>query len=350
MGEWTAWVSDGAGTPGVRTGSMQVVTLGWSQEINAHDQITVTTPAFGGHPDIGALQPGRSLIWVLSDGVPITVGWVTAAQIDVPGETVTWTAVGPMAYFDRRIITTAVTQTAADVLDVARSLITVAQAKPSGSIGLGLDTTTAGVTRDLEILVSDHEKVGEVYARLAEEDGFDWRITPRWVGDTLTATLEHEHPAGGQATGRPITHGTQIDITSADWDGTGLATTIVATGAGSGDTTPTATATIDPGAGLLTEDVVSATDVVDPSVLGQVAARVVARTATAPVRLTGLLRPHPDVSATQPATGEIVDLTADLGPVQIADTRYRVVAKTVAVDQAGTELTTLDLVEAGRFV
>lgn len=349
MADLTVWVTDSQ-DPSVRTGHMIVSTLGWSQEINDHDQITVTSPMYPPVTDPVTVEPGRSLLWVLSDGVPVTVGWVVAGSLDPEGEQVTWSAVGPIHYFDRRLITTAVAATSTDVLDVARGLITVAQTEPDGSIGLLLDTTLAGVTRDLAVAVADYEIVGDVYHRLSEEDGFDWHVQPGWVGDTLAATLVHDYPSGGRETGLSLTHGTQIDVTSADWDGTGLATSVTVTGAGTGDVIPVASSTVDPAPGLLTETVVSATDTVDETVLGQVAARVRARTSTPPVRLTARLRNHIDVSPTNPATGDVIQITGDLGPVQLAQVEYRLVAKQVTVDDTGTQITVIDMAAADRFI
>lgn len=345
---YTVWYSI-TDEPGVRAGVAEVVTAQWHETVNSDTSISVVTPLFSGHPDERGIVPGETVLWILRDGVPVAApGWLLGGRLDLAGETAEWTATGLMSYFDRRQAGE-LSFTSADILAIARALIIEAQAVPVGNIGLLNGVNLSGVTGDLVVPASDREYYGDLFRRLVDEFGFDWRISPSFSGENLAATLDLTYPPGGRTTGLTIENGTHIDLTSAEWDASGLADTVTITGGGSGAVQPAATAvTADRGRRPLTELVESNSDLVDTTALASLAARTVARTHHPILRPAGRFRPHPDVGIGKIATGDIVRLRADIERFQINED-YRVVSQTFSIGTDGTETIDAEFVLAELF-
>ena len=335
MHSYTVWYSI-TDEPGVRAGVAEVVTAQWHETVNSDTSISVVTPLFSGHPDERGIVPGETVLWILRDGVPVAApGWLLGGRLDLAGETAEWTATGLMSYFDRRQAGE-LSFTSADILAIARALIVEAQAVPVGNIGLLNGVNLSGVTGDLVVPASDREYYGDLFRRLVDEFGFDWRISPSFSGENLAATLDLAWPPGGRTTGLTIENGTHIDLTSVEWDASGLADTVTITGGGSGDVQPAATAvTADRGRRPLTDH-------------NRLAARIVARTHHPILRPAGRFRPHPDVGIGKIATGDIVRLRADIDRIQINED-YRVVSQTISIDTDGTETIDAEFVLAELF-
>ncbi|MFF1790743.1 hypothetical protein ACFVX9_30300 [Kitasatospora sp. NPDC058243] len=129
-----------------------------------------------------ALISGRTALWLVRDQTVVWSGiqW-TDVQISVDRGSASAQVQGATAesYFrDHREIVDTLIATGEDQLDIARDLITYAQAKPGGHIGIEVPPTPlSGVLRDRTYVVWDLANVGKRIDELAATaNGFEWRI------------------------------------------------------------------------------------------------------------------------------------------------------------------------------
>jgi hypothetical protein len=121
--------------------------------------------------------PGRTAIYVDRNGDLIWGGVIWGRTYNSSDQTLNLTAREFESYFERRRITTTEVFTNQDQLLIARTLMTNAQAVPSGDIGVIVGTETSGI--NLSRTYYSYELKG-VYSALQDlsrgEDGFDFNI------------------------------------------------------------------------------------------------------------------------------------------------------------------------------
>lgn len=130
----------------------------------------------------GAIVSGRTMLWLERDQ---NIVWSGICWVDTPtrSERGLWSlpiqGAGTESYFRlHRQVTETQVFTGADQLDIARGLITYAQGKAGGNIGVEIDPTLmSGTTRTRTYLSYDLGYVGQLIDQLgATQGGFEWRI------------------------------------------------------------------------------------------------------------------------------------------------------------------------------
>ena len=194
---------------------------------------------------VNAIEPRRTVLWVLLDGVPVWNGilwdWQPSSILD---GTMPWTASTMDSLFAHRVISDDLTFTGMDVFDVFRGLASYAMGKtPNGNVhGITLGSSQAGISVTLTYTGTDMQYVSDAWAALITNYGFEYAFRPGLdLNGNLTTFLDLGYPELGQqfphsalAYSRP---GNLIDYV---WNRTGSssANKIIATGA---DTSSTGT-------------------------------------------------------------------------------------------------------------
>lgn len=340
MPEYTLYAA-AAGDPTTITGSgIPMSTLAWGDRLgDLAPTMSWTVPARLDHPDLGGLTPGESIVWLDRDGQLVMGGWLQAISVSPSDEIATYSCVGLMAYFRRRVRRTAISEASIDVLTLARTLIDDAQSPGSAyDIGITTGSETAGRTRAVEVAVEDHEIVGDLFVRFADEDQWEWRTDHAWIAGVPTATLVLRSDLLGRTTAHRAEHGATVDLTGAEWDATQVATTVTVVGSASGDEQLVATASRTP-PNIITETVISSGGS-DEAALARIADTAAGALQTAPVRVAGVLRPGPDLRIGSFVIGDQCRVVADLGVISV-DAIYRISEYAVRVDESGTEQTSV---------
>jgi hypothetical protein len=129
-----------------------------------------------------AMLPGRTMLW-LQRGMDIAWGgilWTATPTRDERGRwTLPFQGAGVESYFrQHQQLTDTQVSAGVDQLDIARGLISYAQARTGGNIGVEIDyTLTSGVARDRTYLSYDLPWIGQLVDQLAAtQNGFEWRI------------------------------------------------------------------------------------------------------------------------------------------------------------------------------
>lgn len=186
-----------------------------------------------------------------------------------------------LSYFGRRKLTVTKAYTSIDQCAVARDLITWAQTRPAGDIGVEVGSELSGVllTRDPLAWGYEYRNIADLVEELAGTDtGFDFAIEAAYdSGDIPQFTFRCYTPRRG----RPATTSGLVFFKSSsnggnliDWDldesGLDSATTVYGLGAGEGEamiqTVATRTDLLDAGYPL-TEASISQKTITDPSAL-----------------------------------------------------------------------------------
>lgn len=185
---------------------------------------------------ISATVPARTAVYVDRDGVLLWGGIIWTRRYRTSSKTLELAGAEFRSYFDHRQIIATTGFAATDQLTIARSLVSAAQAYTGGDIGITLGAEASGVLRDRTYNGYELKNVGEALTQLSEvENGFDFTVEVAYVNDTPTKTLRLGYPRRGR---RAPESGWLFDypgnITDYEWpeDGTGMATTRRATGAG----------------------------------------------------------------------------------------------------------------------
>lgn len=185
---------------------------------------------------INATIPTRTAVYVDRDGVLLWGGIIWTRRYRSNSKTLELTGAEFRSYFDYRQIITTAPFAGIDQLAIARSLVTAAQAYTGGDIGVTVGAETSGVLRDRTYNGYELKNVGEALTQLCEVDaGFDLAVDVAYVAGVPTKTLALGYPRRGR---RAPDSGWMFEypgnITDYEWpeDGTGMATTRRATGAG----------------------------------------------------------------------------------------------------------------------
>lgn len=271
---------------------------------------------------MGITIPGRTALYVDRDGVLLWGGILWTRGYDSADQALVLGGAEFESYFIDRYITTDAVFAATDQLAIARSLITTAQASPSGNLGVVIGSETSGVLRDRTYEGFELKDVLSALQQLAAVDnGFDFAIDVAYVAGVPTKSLRLNYPRRGQTAART---GWQWEfpgnIQSYTWpeDATTQAVRSWATGGGLGAgqlrASYTTTSSLDAGFPLL-ESKFAYGDVVEPATL-QAHATADAKAMSLPVTIPTLMV-RPDVD---PTIGSYI--TGDEFRLRITDPRF----------------------------
>lgn len=188
-----------------------------------------------------AVDELRRAIYIERDGVLVWGGpvWFTDGKDPLTKEIqgAEW-----WSLFAGRLITSTKTYVAGvdDQLAIARDLVTYAQSKPGGALGITVGAETSGVTRDRTYNYYEDKPVAEAVAQLAAlQNGFDFSIDVAYspAGDFLR-NFHLWYPRRGRIAG-DTGHVWELgrNIVSLSWptDATKAANAAYGIGAGEGD-------------------------------------------------------------------------------------------------------------------
>lgn len=239
----------------------------------SHERILRGAGAFAGfiaHSDpgvlaknpIGATQVAKTRIVISRNGQAVWSGWswLRRRRRSTPG--LDLTGAETWSYLTHREIGNTLVFTQVDQLQIAQDLMAYAQgramshvtsvdgvaragtitvAKPGGDLGIAIGTETSGVLRDVTYEWTQRKPIAQAIEELASLDqGFDYSIDPgpltstSWQDSFVLSYPRRGRPAGQTFLAWSLP-GAIIDY---DWpeDGTGIATTSVALGRGTGAT------------------------------------------------------------------------------------------------------------------
>lgn len=125
---------------------------------------------------LDAVERNRRLILVERDSLPVWLGWVWTTSWSSTDRKLSVGAAEYNSYFKRRFVTEPLSYEGEDVFDIVADLITYAQTKPSGDVGVIIPSASpSGVLTDLVINPTEQRSVEDVIAELSNRaDGFDY--------------------------------------------------------------------------------------------------------------------------------------------------------------------------------
>jgi hypothetical protein len=211
----------------------------------------VAAPAPAGSSWYAVTRPARTAIYALRDGAPWWGGIVWTSRYRRSTGTVELGAADWWSYFDHRkvlpilsspsvtdVAQETVAYSATDQNEIARNLVTLAQSHTGGDIGIVLDTSTSGTTRDRTYEGYDLIDTGQALKNLSQVQGgpdlmFDVLPTLPASGRPVRI-LRIGTPTLGQS-GSPHVFEYGANVLDYDWpsDGTRMATRAYAVGSGS---------------------------------------------------------------------------------------------------------------------
>ena len=339
------------------TGELPLTGFTYTDTLNSPGEISGTIP-LNPYPaiDPGAAAwtmdtfgEGRTALWVARDDVPVWTGVLWGYDPDLAGDRLTFHGEGWHSAIRKFEFVGAYVDT--EQVTIVRDILTVADnAFLDPGLGPGpaiiQPTTATGVLRTIDWGSFNPVACGEGLERLAGlADGFDFMYRPYDGSGTWRIEFDLIHPAAGTDTGLVFELGGNIMDAQIRTNGKNLAMFAATFGNGSGAETLFSQAINgtfeDQGyPPYLTLD--SAPDVADQDYLNQFTNRLLARSA-APVRMIDLtLDPGGAPGIGDYRVGDNVTVIIDRGFVQIDDT-YRIVSKSVQVDNNGMEQVQLSL-------
>jgi hypothetical protein len=309
-----------------------------------------------------ATVPGRSALYVDRDGVLVWGGIIWNRSYNSSSQRLTLTAGEFETYFNRRRIVSNATFYNVDQLTVAKSIFDTAQATTNGNIGVVTPTNTSGVsiTRvfygyEQKTVLSALQDLSKAGNGTGGGTGFDFSIDVAYDASmTPTKTLVFGYPRLGTvysstSTTAPVFEFPAGNVVEYDYpeDGSLVANTIYATGAGSNEGkliySATDTTKLSGGWPLL-EDSASYSDIIDANLISSLAAAQVAAVSYPPTVLKIIAQPSADPVLGSYKVGDDarVRIIDDRFPNGL-DTTYRIVALNVTPGETGPERATLTL-------
>jgi hypothetical protein len=311
---------------------------------------------------MAATIPARSALYVDRDGVLVWGGIIWNRTYNSSNQHLSISAREFESYFERRRITSNVVFYNTDQLAIAQSLINTAQSKTNGNIGVVVPTNTSGVniTRtfygyEQKTVMSAIQDLSKAGSGTAGQTGFDFSIDVSYDAyNNPTKTLVLGYPRIGRAysatsTTVPVFEFPAGNVVEYEYpeDGSAVANTIYATGAGSNegkmiysssDATKLAT-----GWALL-EDSVSYSDIIDATVVQNLAAGQVAAVSYPPtvLKVVVVAGVDPILGSYQIGDDARVRIFDDRFPNGL-DTVYRIVALNVTAGETSAERVTVTL-------
>jgi hypothetical protein len=301
--------------------------------------------------------PARTGIYVDRNGILIWGGVIWGRTYNSSEQTLNIVAREFESYFERRRITTTQAFTNQDQLLIARTLITSAQAVPSGDIGVIVGTETSGVLLSRTYYSYELKGVYNAIQDLSRgEDGFDFNIQVAYdpITNEPTKTLVLGYPRTGtiysptdpEAIVFEFPAGNIVDYEYPE-DGAIAANTVYALGAGSNEgkliESAQDTTLLADGWPLL-EEQANYSDVTDSTYLQQLATGQVLAVAYPPTTIKIVVPAYvtPELGAYQIGDDARLVITDERFPNTL-DAIYRIVGLSVQPGEDGPERVTLTL-------
>ncbi len=290
------------------------------------------------------LEPGRTVIWVLRDGVPMWGGIIWAFEADLEQRVVRFAGKDFFSYYGMRTINNTTTWVAGvdDQFTIVEELIAYAAAQGGGDIGTTVVyESLTGRTRDRTYYYFEHKTIAEAILQLAAvDDGFDFAID---YSGSQSAGLEHQlslaYPRRGRTTN--LTFDTKKNVRLLSWSQDALASAnkVWAMGSGEGDNMVQTSAS-DPSklaSFPLLETVTQHKDVTEQQTIIDHATQDLRRSSSPVESVEVEVRPDDeDGGLGSFIVGDTVRVIAQDGFVDI-DQPMRVMGRTVSVDANGLE-------------
>lgn len=309
-----------------------------------------------------ATVPGRSALYVDRDGVLVWGGIIWNRTYNSTSQRLSLSAGEFETYFNRRRIVSNATFYNTDQLTVAQSLINTAQAATNGNIGVVVPSlvSSENITRvfygyEQKTVLSALQDLAKAGSGTAGATGFDFSIDVAYDASmTPTKTLNLGYPRLGNvysstSTTVPVFEFPAGNVLEYEYpeDGSLVANTIYATGAGSNEGKMIYSATdstkIASGWPLL-EDSASYSDIIDANLIQNLAAGQVAAVSYPPTVLKIIANPSldPILGAYRVGDDARVRILDDRFPNGL-DTTYRITALNVTPGETGPERVTVTL-------
>jgi hypothetical protein len=309
-----------------------------------------------------ATVPGRSALYVDRDGVLVWGGIIWNRSYNSSSQRLTIAAGEFETYFNRRRIVSNASFYNVDQLTVAESLVDTAQVATNGNIGVITPTNISGIpiTRvfygyEQKTVLSALQDLAKAGDGTAGDTGFDFSIDVAYDASmTPTKTLAFGYPRLGNvysatSTTVPVFEFPAGNVLEYEYpeDGSLVANTIFATGAGSNEGkliySAADTTKLTEGWPLL-EDSASYSDIIDATLIQNLAAAQVAAVSYPPTVLKIVANPtlDPVLGSYEVGDDARVRIIDDRFPNGL-DTVYRIVALNVTPGETGPERVTLTL-------
>ncbi len=196
-----------------------------------NSKLKLSDPRVQAIDPIANTEPGRTAIYVERDGVLVWGGIIWTRRYSSLDDTMMVGGNEFWSYFRRRLITDPIIYSGADQLTVAQGLVSWAQSKPGGDIGVLVGAETSGVPVDFTAYSTDLKNVGQEIETLSTADGgFDFAIDVYYDQNRVpTKALRLGYPRLGrnaQQTGITAEHPGNVIKIGWDEDGTNLANSV----------------------------------------------------------------------------------------------------------------------------
>jgi hypothetical protein len=187
----------------------------------------------------GSTTPGKSYVVAFREEQPVFGGVVWRRLYRSASRMVALSGRGLMSHLERFDIADDLSYAATDQLAIARDLLARAGTRYTGARAeIELGTEMSGVLRDRSYARWDRKPHGVAIAELAAViDGFDWALRPEVDEGELVRVFRLWYPRRGrtfEASGISFRTGTQAVLFDVPEDGTKLAASVTAQGAGDG--------------------------------------------------------------------------------------------------------------------
>jgi hypothetical protein len=300
--------------------------------------------------------PGRTAVYVDRDGVIVWGGVLWLRSYNSKDQRLTFSAREFESYFERRRIATNQTYFNTDQLAIARGLVNTAQGVANGNIGVLVGSETSGVNVTRLFYGYEQKTVYQALLDLSRSsNGFDFAIRCSYDSSyNINKNLVLGYPRLGTpysatSTYTPVFEFPAGNVVEYEYpeDGSLVANKIYATGAGSNEGkliyNASDSSKLTTGWPLL-EDSVSYSDIIDATLVQNLATGRVAATSYPPTTIKLVANPSQN-----PVLGSYV--VGDDARVRIRDDRfpdgldtvYRIVALSVTPGETGPERVTVTL-------
>ncbi|MEV6399625.1 hypothetical protein AB0M39_33405 [Streptomyces sp. NPDC051907] len=333
--------------------TLPVTAIGYTDSLNAAGSATVTIPLDAPEAARGVLEPAVSGLVVTRDAEPVWGGILWTLNADLGGGTLTLNASGYHSYYSGRYLDNfrGYNRPATDQALLLTDWIEYA----NESGGIGTDTSflsPTGRIRTRKWSYWEFKNIGQAIEELADDaGGFYFRYAPYWIekGKRLGNRFL-KRGRGESLFPYQLEHRKNCNVTAVSYDGSSMATHVVAFGADTGTGAKAAAGkTNNALVGVMPKrtEVATYSDVKDVATLGPKAAGIAA-VGNAPIAIPtltlypGLFNPADFVPGD---TGTVI---ADYGYVALFD-EYVITERKVDVDTNGTELIGLSLANKEVF-
>lgn len=344
---------------GVARDEIPFDTFTWGRQLNAAGSFSGTIGVYHQKATEENLDPGRTAIYVLRNGVCVWSGILWTAlpdigqqnQLQVGGE-------GLWSYFagaggqtsQGRFVKADLEYDAVDQLAVAQALIAWAQAQPGGNINVQIGTETSGVFTSQLYQAANRPNIGTLIKTLSQQvGGFDYSIDTDFSSGAPISTLHLWYPMQGRRDSELVLElGTNILTIQPQTDSTIQANSVDMVGSDGSIGSDQDTSVL--GAYPLLETVQQAPSTV---VAGDLAGGATSYLAAVdmPVKTIQNLQAQvtSDFAPGVYSMGDWVQVIARAGYMNV-NGAFRITADQVSVDAQGSEQVGLTFASAGTFV